>query len=215
MIDLVRDRFYLLATKERKQLLFIVFCTIIGSYGFAASLLWEEMFQAEKMANRKENRIKVHLGGFKTPDIDTSYSQAGFDAKQQQLASLERQLIRYSAKLMPLDTPQPQEKIKLALARMAAKNGIAITSLTSSHAEIVTMPAILAGPELRYLLQNRPVFQVSCQGNYHAFVRFTEQLKQLPYYHLIRNLSIQPSSVVADSGVTHNGYLTITFDLQM
>jgi hypothetical protein len=215
MINAIKDRFYRLEVKERQQILFVVIFAVVGSYGLTASMLWEQMFQAEKMANRKANRIEARLGGFKTPEIDASLTQERFDNKQQELMALEKQLINFSAKLLPLDDPQPQEKIKLALARMAANNGIAITALTASNADIKAMPEKLTGAALRDILQNRPLFQVSSHGSYQAFLNFSQQLKQLPFYSVMHNLSIEPVLAKADPTAAANGQLAITFELQM
>jgi hypothetical protein len=215
MINVIKDRFYRLEVKERQQILFIIIFAVVGSYGLTASMLWEQMFQAEKMANRKANRIETRLDGFKTPEIDASLTQERFDNKQQELMALEKQLINFSAKLLPLDDPQPQEKIKLALARIAANNGIAITALTASNADIKAMPEKLTGAALRDILQNRPLFQVSSQGSYQAFLNFSQQLKQLPFYSVMRSLTIEQLPLDSEAFSATNGLLSITFELQM
>lgn len=202
----IRDKFYALEAKERLQLIFIIALSVIALYGYSAAVMWEHMFEAEKLANRKANRIETRIGKLPDTDIDASLTPETLENHQERLISIEQQLINFSENLMPLDDPEPREATKLALSRIAANQGIDIISLRATNTDIVPIPEKLNGEALRNLLTKRPVFRVICKGNYLNFVRFSEQLKTLPYQSFIRHLSMLPDE---------QGLLTIQFELQM
>lgn len=209
MLNVVTDRFRNLPPKERRQLIVLAVLTLFTSYALAGAFMWEKMFNAEKLANRKANRIETRIGDYKEPDIDASVSPQAFDDSQKLLIDEEMKLIELSERMLPLDSPEPRENTKLEISRLASANAVEITAFQTFQSELRTLPTTLSGDALRGLFKDRPYFQISSRADYYNFVGFIDGLYDLPYQGFIDHLSISQSNDDEDSR------LLIEFTLQM
>ncbi|WP_136678588.1 hypothetical protein [Neptunomonas sp. XY-337] len=201
--------FQSLPAKERKQMVILVVLTAFTSYALAGAYMWEKMFNAEKLANRKENRIETRIGDYKEPDFDTSITPKAFGDSQQQLISAEMKLIELTERILPLDSPEPREDTKLAISRLASANNVEITSFVTHQSELRAMPEQLSGAALRGLFDKRPYFQITSRTDYYSFVSFIDGLATLPYQGFVDQLKIAKSEDESDNR------LVIEFTLQM
>lgn len=61
----LREIYQARSSAEKKQIWILLICSAVGGYGFYASIVWERMFEAEKLANRKADRIEKRVGDIK------------------------------------------------------------------------------------------------------------------------------------------------------
>lgn len=205
-----KNKFRSRPAREQKQIILIVLLGSIGSYGLLATHMWQTMFEAQKMADRRANRIDTRIGDYKAPEIDAGLTSAQLDTAHTQLNTIEKRLINLSARLLPLDSPEPRESLKLEVTRLATQHGISITHMTVSNTETRLLPSEFSGEALRDLFNKRPLFQIKGQGDFYSFIDFTESLKSLPYRCFIPNFSI-----ARPEETTSSGDLLFQLDLQM
>lgn len=203
-------KFSQLPAREKKQITLIVLLTFLGCYGLVAAHLWQTLFEAQKMADRRANRIETRIGDYKPPEIDASLTPEQLSAAEHRLSLTEKQLIALSERLMPLDTPDPRENLKLELTRLAQAHQVAISHLLASDDTLRPLPEVLSGQALRDIFSKRPVFKVKGQGRYYDLIALIESLHTLPYRSFISTLVIARPEV--DSG---DDLLQFSFDLQM
>jgi hypothetical protein len=206
----LKSKFLSLPAREQKQIIIIVLLGSIGSYGLLATHMWQSMFEAQKMADRRANRIETRIGNYKTPEIDSSLTPKQLDTANAQLTLIENSLINFSERLLPLDSPEPRESLKLEVTRLATQHGISITYMTVSNTETRLFPSEFNGKALRNLFDKRPLFQIKGTGEFYNFIDFTESLKSLPYRCFIPNLSIMRPEENSPTGS-----LVFQLDLQM
>ncbi|WP_421867222.1 hypothetical protein [Motiliproteus sp.] len=202
----IKQRYRNLSSTERKQLLFVIALLSLGAYLLLAAMMWEQMFQAEKLANRKQNRIDVRIGNYEAPEIDPAFTQDALDQVNGKLRGIEQQLLRLNQTLLPLDAPDLKEQTKLELTRLATGNQIQIVELHTLNGATRELPEELQGQAIHELFRDRPYFRVLCRGGYFDFIRYIDSLDQLSFRGFIRNLQIQPGET---------GPLEIQFELQM
>ncbi len=188
LVARLRQRFDKLEQGERRQVVFLAIMLVIGLYGAAAGLLWKGMFEAEKLADRRENRLKTNVGQVRAPELSHEFSDTVLKALQQEYQGYQEKLEAIEQKRVPLDSPEPREQLKLALTRLAAQNRVEILSLKSVMPEALPGAAKVSPALQRFA--SRPYFSLECQARYQDFVAFTEGLNGLPFSGFVRQLRI-------------------------
>lgn len=206
----LKNKFLRYSARERKQIIIIVLLGFLGAYGLLAAHMWQTLFEATKMADRRANRIETRIGHYTPPEIDSSLSVKDLDAAKAQLKQIEATLIDYSKQLLPLDTPESRENLKLEVTRLATQHHITITNMTSSNTAIRPLPSELSGEKLRKIFSQRPLFNLKGRGHFYNVIHFMESLKKLPYQSLVPNMTIMRPD---DESLT--GDVIFQFDLQM
>lgn len=189
----LKSKFLSLPAKERKQITIITFLGIFGCYGLVAAFLWEGMFEAKKMADRRANRIETRIGNYTPPKIDSFITPKQLSDAKQQLVSAEQRLIEFSQRLLPLDNPEPRENLKLEVTRLASHHLIKVTQLSVINDQIRPLPSELNGQALRDIFDKRPLFKIQGQGNFYNFISFVEGLNTLTYRSFTPQFTIERS----------------------
>lgn len=202
-------RYHQLPKSEKRQLMIILTLMVFTCYALVGGYLWDKMFTAQKLANRKANRIEVRIGNYKVPEIDPSITPEKLESAKQNQHDIEAQLKALLATMLPLGTPAPRELSKLEISRLAAQNQIDVVYFKTHNTETRTPPAIATGQPLRDLLDKRPYFEIHGLGTYYNFLKFIDGLSQLTYKGFVQDLAIEPSTGDVDSR------LAIRFKLQM
>lgn len=195
-----------LSSQEKKQVKILAVVGSLAVYLFVAANLWDSMFYAERMADRKQSRTDTRIGDYEPPELDPAVNQRAYDKVADKVKDVEQQLISYNSQMLPLNDPDPREKTKLELTRLATQNNIQITGLETINAGIRPLPEEMTGRDLRYIFVKRPIFKVSSYGSYFDFIRYIDSLSKLPYRGVIRELDVHPNE---------RGNLDISFELQM
>ncbi len=187
----VADKYQGLDGKERKQLWTLVIFSLSAAYLFYAAYTWEQMFQTEKMANRRADRIEKRIGEIKPPELEDGISQAVMDGLSKKIAEQEKLLKAFSGPLLPMGDSEAREELKLTITRLANMNQLRLSSLKSSNFRRTGSLAELHGQELRTFFESRPGFQLSLSGQYLNVLRFVEALQGLQYQVSVASLAIE------------------------
>lgn len=190
MIKLLSERYKRLESKERKQLFFILVCSLLAAYFFYAAKTWEEMFHAQKMANRKADRIEKRIGDIKAPELESGISESVLSKIQAEINDQEALLKEFANRQLPLDSSEQREELKLSITKLANVNQLRMTNLKSIGFGADLTLNELKGEELRSFLLLRPHFKLSLSGQYHNLMAFVEDLGKLKYQVYVDNVRI-------------------------
>ncbi len=211
----LRERFEKLAPGERKQVIFLCIMFAVGLYGAAAGYLWMNMFEAEKLADRRENRLKTNIGTLKEPEVSREFSEPELKKLQAEYETYQARLTAIEAHQVPLDSPEPREQLKLALTRLAAQHHVEVLSLKSVVQDAATASAAAkVSPALQHFV-SRPYFSLDCRARYQDFIAFTQSLTELPFNGFIRQLLIARSAQDKATTTTGDDHLSIALEFQL
>lgn len=188
----LKQKYYGLDSRERKQLLFVLIFSLIGGYLFFSAWLWQQMFDAEKMANRRENRIETRIGKIEPPKLEKGISDAVLKQQLELQALLEEDMRRLAGALLPLDDAGAREQFKLELAKLAEVNNLRVSHVKAENSEIRPPLSESNGAELRRYLVERPVFALALRGSYLNLLHFVNGLQRLTYRAHVTDMSMEP-----------------------
>lgn len=187
----VKDKYTKLSPSERKQLVILIVFSFLAAYLFYAAKTWEQMFDTEKLANRKADRIEKRIGEIKPPELEEGVSDQVLADLQKQLAAQEKSLQEYAATLLPLGDATAREALKLELTQLAYANQLRLSKMQASDLQSVANVTELKGEKLRSYLNNRPAFKLTLSGQFLNLVRFIDSLNQLSYQAYVNDLKVE------------------------
>lgn len=197
-----------LSSKERKQLWLLIGFSVFSAYAFYAAQTWEAMFNTEKLANRKADRIEKRIGEIKPPELEEGVTQQTLDQLQTTLNEQETKLKAFAQPLFPAHDSEAREELKLQITQLANSNRLKLASLQASGFSAGKELSELSGQALRDYFAARPSFHLSMQGYYFNLVAFIDALQTLDYKIYTTQFSIeQPAD--------ESGLLNIKLELKL
>lgn len=187
----LKEKYLNLSSKERKQVLVLVIFSLLAGYLFYAAQTWQAMFHAEKMANRKADRIEKRIGDFKAPELEEGISDQVLTKLEEQLKKQEASLKSYANSLMPIGDATAREALKLELTQLAYANQLRVARMKASELKPSVNVSQLSGEQLRDYLKDRPVFKLVLSGQFLNLVGFVDGLTQLKYQVYVRDLNVE------------------------
>ncbi|MDP7592966.1 MAG: hypothetical protein QF552_09790 [Litorilituus sp.] len=191
MFSLLQQKYRRLPAKEKKQLFILIACVVISAYGFYATMLWQDMFQAEKLANRKANRIETRIGKIQEPKFDSNLTDKKLKTLQQQLKQSEEAIAQLTEKFIPLNDADALQKLKLDIAELADKMELKITNFEvlgvalKAHEEELT-----EYNDTRRQYYKRPSFAIEAQSQFYPLLNFIKALNQLDNLAIVKKINI-------------------------
>ncbi len=176
---------------EKKQVLMLLFFGVVAGYLFYAATTWQMMFQIEKLANRKADRIEKRIGDFKPPELEHGISKQVLSKLVIQLKKQELSLQEYAAALLPVGDAAAREALKLELTQLAYANQLRLSRMQTSELRSSIDLSSLSGTELRGYLQGRPTFKLALSGQFMNLVRFVEGLDTLSYQIYVTDMNVE------------------------
>lgn len=190
-MKIISDKYQKMSPRDRKLLKIFVVLIMLSGYLFWAALTWQEMFNTEKMANRKANRIETRVGSLETPTLENGISEKALNQLQESIAQQEAQLRYLLSDMMPLDTPAPREKLKLEIAHLIKNRNLSLVRLNASNDDLRESVDNMTGEVLRRHLQTRPSFHLRLEGHYLDLIGFIEGLRELSYVTYVTNMTAE------------------------
>ncbi|NRA56392.1 MAG: hypothetical protein HRU23_19810 [Gammaproteobacteria bacterium] len=178
--------------KERSQIVVLVVCVVLSAYGFGAAMLWQNMFEAQKLANRKENRINTRIGKIEEPKFDGSVSQVKLNTLQQQLANSQLELNLLTKKFIALDDATSLQQLKLSISELADN-----VELEIKHFEVLGIEHKTSEEELeefndsRSQYYKRPYLSIKAESQFYSLLNFLQALKQLEHVAVVQDMKIE------------------------
>ncbi|WP_372832495.1 hypothetical protein [Pontibacterium sp.] len=204
----ISDKYQALPERDRKMLWIFISCSLVAGYLFWAAATWAQMFETQKMANRKADRIEKRLGNVDIPKLEEGISEAHLATLKTTLDSQTRELRNLASTLLPLNDAGAREALKLELTQLAQSSMLRVSRLTTSKNTLRSNHQHLDGQALREHFSNRPHFLFSLGGHYLNLITFLDALPELSYHIYVTDIALES---VPDS----EGYLKIHLSLQM
>ena len=154
-------------------------------------MTWQAMFNTEKLANRKANRIETRVGALETPTLESGISEKVFNQLTTSIAQQEAQLRYLLSDMMPLDTPAPREQLKLEISRLVIRHQLTPVGLNTSDDGLRESIAGMSGELLRRHFESRPTLHLRVQGNYLNLIDFIDGLNTLSYRTYVTNMTAE------------------------
>jgi len=185
------EKYKKLPSREQKQIKLLAIMVTLSAYLFWAAMTWQEMFETEKLANRKANRIETRVGDLETPTLENGVSEKVLNQLTESIEQQEAQLRFLLSDLLPLDTPGPREQLKLEIARLVTDNQLRLVRLNSTNDELRAPIEGMRGEALRRSIESRPTFHLRLEGRFLNLIYFIDSLNKLSYSTYVTNISAE------------------------
>lgn len=184
-------RYRTMPAREQKLLWVFMVVMVLAGYLFWAAMVWQDMFNAEKLANRKANRIETRIGDLDTPTLENGISEKVQEQLQSEITQQEAALRYLLSQRLPLDSAGPREQLKLEVAKLAKSQNLTVVRLNTSSSELREPLDGLQGEKLRRYFDARPSLHMSLEGEYLNVIAFMDGLSALPYHTHVGNFSAE------------------------
>ncbi|PCI53618.1 MAG: hypothetical protein COB45_10205 [Gammaproteobacteria bacterium] len=191
MFSSLQQKFKRLPAKDRKQLIILIACIIISAYGFFAALLWHDMFKAEKMANRKANRIETRIGKIEEPTFNSAISDKNLVKLQTELASSTEAISKLTSKFIPFNNADRLQTLKLDISELADDVNVKIKNFEVLGAKLKAHEEELAEyNDNRNQYYKRPYFSIEAESRFYPLLAFIQELSQLDNIAIVQKITI-------------------------
>lgn len=177
--------------KDKTQLTILISCIIVSAYGFWAATLWQEMFEAEKMANRKANRIETRIGKIEEPKFDRKISTNSLKKLEQELASSYQQVTTLTSDFIDIDNAEKLQAIKLDISELADNVKLDIQDfkvLGISHKS--GEEELSEYLDIRKQYYQRPYLSLQAQGDFFSLLNFLDAISTLENVAVVQQLEV-------------------------
>jgi hypothetical protein len=191
MLSSLQKKYKRLPAKDKTQLIILIACIIISIYGFFAAMLWQEMFDAEKMANRKANRIETRIGKIEEPKFDSAISDKNLAILQTEFDKSKENISRLTEKFIPINDADRLQQLKLDISELADDVDLKIKSfevlgaVLKAHEEELT-----EFTDTRNKYYKRPYFAIEAQSRFYPLLNFIQALNQLDNIAVVQKITI-------------------------
>ncbi len=194
MLAQLIQRFKRLPAKDRTQIIVLISCITISLYGFWAAMLWQEMFEAEKLANRKANRIETRIGKIEEPKFSSEISDKNLKKLQQQLDKSNADIKKLTEKFIPITNTELLQQLKLNISELADDVEFEIKDFQVMGVKRKASEEELTEyTDIRKQYYQRPYFALQAQSNFYALLNFVHALQQLENLAIVQQLQIEYS----------------------
>ncbi len=194
MLAQLIQRFKRLPAKDRTQIIVLISCITISLYGFWAAMLWQEMFEAEKLANRKANRIETRIGKIEEPKFSSEISDKNLKKLQQQLDKSNADIKKLTEKFIPITNTELLQQLKLNISELADDVEFEIKDFQVMGVKRKASEEELTEyTDTRKQYYQRPYFALQAQSNFYALLNFVHALQQLENLAIVQQLQIEYS----------------------
>ncbi|MGL1958379.1 MAG: hypothetical protein OCD00_13790 [Colwellia sp.] len=191
MISSLKQKFKRLPAKDRKQIVILVICVVVTIYSLFAAMLWEEMFNAEKMANRKANRIETRIGKIEEPKFASEISDKNLKKLKSQLEQSNELLSQVTQRFVPLDDSDRLQKLKSNVSKLAEDLGLNIKQFEVLGIKYkITEEELTEFTDTRRKYYQRPLFSIEAESRFFPLLNFIEALKKLDNIAIVRQIDI-------------------------
>lgn len=191
MLTPLTKKFKRLPTKEKQQIITLIICIVVTAYTLFAAMLWQEMFNAEKMANRKANRIETRIGKIEEPKFRSEISNKNLVILTAQLEKSTQVLSQLTQNFIPLDNAARLQNLKLNISELAENSGLNIKKFEvlgikyKANEEELTE---FSNTHRKYY--QRPFFSIQAESRFFPLLRFIEDLKKLDNIAIVKQIQI-------------------------
>jgi len=191
MISSLQQKYKRLPAKDKTQLIILIACIIVSAYGFFAALLWQEMFDAEKMANRKANRIETRIGKIEEPKFNSAISDKNLLKLQTELDQSKESISKLTEKFIPINDADRLQQLKLDISELADDVDLKIKSFEVLGAALKAHEEELTEfTDTRNKYYKRPYFAIEAQSKFFPLLNFVQALNQLDNIALVQKITI-------------------------
>ncbi|MCP4326266.1 MAG: hypothetical protein GY787_31410 [Alteromonadales bacterium] len=191
MIASLQQKYKRLPAKEKTQLIILIVCVVVSAYGFFAAMLWADMFEAEKLANRKENRIETRIGKIVEPKFDSNITDKKLKEFQQQLVSSNEEIKKLTSKFIKVNDADKLQQLKLDISELADDVELEINNFQVLGVELKAHEEELTEyTDTRSQYYKRPYFAIEASSNFYSLLNFIQALNQLENLAIVQTINI-------------------------
>jgi hypothetical protein len=191
MLPPLTKKFKRLPTKEKQQIIILIVCVVVTAYTLFAAMLWQEMFNAEKMANRKANRIETRIGKIEEPKFSSEISDKNLATLTARLKKSTQELSQLTQNFIPLDNAARLQNLKLNISELAENSGLNIKQFEVLGIKYKANEEELAEfTDTRRQYYQRPFFSIQAESRFFPLLDFIENLKKLDNVAIVKQIQI-------------------------
>lgn len=191
MLGALQQKYKRLPAKEKSQIIILVTCVVISTYSFFAAMLWQDMFEAEKLANRKENRIETRIGKITEPTFSSDFTDKKLVELQQQLNKSNQDISALTEKFIPLNDADRLQQLKLDISQLADDVSLEINNFQVMGVELKPHEEELSEYNDNHSqYYKRPYFAIEAKSRFFSLLNFIQALNQLDNLAIVQKISI-------------------------
>lgn len=191
MLSSLQQKYKRLPAKEKTQLIILVICVVVSVYGFFAAMLWQDMFEAEKLANRKANRIETRIGDIKEPKLDSKISEKNLTKLKLELENSNAKIDKITQRFIPINDADRLQQLKLDISELADDMNLKISNFEVLGVELKDHEEELTEfNDTRSQYYKRPYFAIEAKSKFYALLNFIQALNQLENIAIVQKISI-------------------------
>jgi hypothetical protein len=180
--------------KDQNLVLVLGAMLCLGLYGFYYAGLYKDIAHAESMISRANNRIKVKYDKVQEPKENPVLLKKQLDDLKLTLQEKNKKLAEIEASLIPLDSMEHIQKMRLSLSRLAERSGMVIRRMEGVQSRRTSNTASVPGEDfLRTQTDNRyrrPLIKLNATVSFRGLLAFLDGLGELEYNVSPVNLNI-------------------------
>jgi len=163
----------------------------ISAYGFFAALLWQDMFKAEKLANRKANRIETRIGKIEEPKLDSKISDKNLAKLQAELANSTETINKLTSRFIPFNDAERLQALKLNISELADDVNVNINNFEVLGAKLKAHEEELTEySDNRSKYYKRPYFSIEAESHFYPLLDFIQALDKLDNVAIVQKITI-------------------------
>ncbi|MBL4900698.1 MAG: hypothetical protein JKX76_13895 [Colwellia sp.] len=191
MFSILKQKFKRLPAKDRSQVIILITCVAISAYGFFAALLWQDMFKAEKLANRKANRIETRIGKIEEPKLDSKISDKNLAKLQAELANSTETINKLTSRFIPFNDAERLQALKLNISELADDVNVNINNFEVLGAKLKAHEEELTEySDNRSKYYKRPYFSIEAESHFYPLLDFIQALDKLDNVAIVQKITI-------------------------
>ncbi|MGE9292174.1 MAG: hypothetical protein ACQKBW_01055 [Puniceicoccales bacterium] len=183
------DKWRKMSTGERRKFQILIICGLIGLYAPFYMKSSGELFEAEKMLHRREDRIekRASLDGLGADGPNARTIEGRIEEVDERLEKISATLDELNAKLVPLDDSEAQQELMLAVSTLAERTGVHLLTVAREN-------TYAAGDNTRRRAADgtlvRPGMDVTAEAYFGELYSFLNALETLPYRVSVTSLNL-------------------------
>lgn len=184
-----------LPKKEQNLVLILFSAVIIGGYlGFVYLSLGKEVFETQKLVNRKKNRLEVKTKNIGKIDDKAMVYEEKIKKIEPQLKKLQDKYNNLRKRFVPLDSPEKIESLRLEISEYARFANVAIINMGTVGGRKADLPETNADITRKNILNNtfkRMLIEINSYTTFKGLLGFLDGMDELSYYASIVQINIK------------------------
>ncbi|MDP0494990.1 MAG: hypothetical protein Q7Q73_02160 [Verrucomicrobiota bacterium JB024] len=183
------DKWRKMSAGDRRKFQILIIFGLVGLYAPFYMKSSGQLFEAEKMLHRREDRIekRASLDGLGADGPNVRTIEGRIEEVDKRLEQVSADLAELNAKLVPVDSNEAQQELMLAVSTRAERTGVRLLTISRINAVSIDPKGLKrsAGKAVE-----RPEMEVTAEARFGELYNFLNALETLSYRVSVTSLKL-------------------------